>query len=205
MAVLGMTVALIVAPPSGADMLASGSRGVEHQVVIEGMDQFPDLKFALYPTYFSGEGKGWAEVTAGELPYWYKLLSPKLYAWPAADGSPKDSQHFENPSTLRSDLELKRLSAVKVSDPTHSLRSVYRIAGIEGSRILLQLESETRYDAENRAIATPSGAFSPTDGRYRRASVFGLLALVSLAGLFWLRRRLRHPSTLAAPPSPPPA
>lgn len=186
---LGLALTALPGGLARADLIPDGWHGVDHQVVFEGLDQFPDLRFALHPASLSEDGSNSTEVRQGEPVHWYKLLKPKLYAWPAADHPALKDAFFADPARLQSATTFERISAVRDSDPVRTIRTVYRVTGVAEGRITVQTASETRLGNDN----LPVPPASPERG-LQRAAGFGLIAMVSIVLLLWLRQRHGRPA-----------
>ena len=129
-----------------------GYRAAHNEVVFEGLENFPDTAFVLYPAYHSGpKGKCWSLVRAGESARFYGLMGPKLYAVKRGTNRAFDVAFFPKPGSppprdfpvLDEALAAQLLTMprsekgfskgyIKVADssPTKSIQSVYRVTGI---------------------------------------------------------------------------
>ena len=142
-----------------ADVIPDGYRSVSSEVVVEGMENYPDLVFAIYPLSIGGDGGGMRVEKGTDLRF-YHMVSPKLYALdPGADI--KSAATFDDADVPRSEVGISQVGNVRRDDPAKFIRRVYKITGIEGNRISLERQPDQRYDAKKRLI---SGAVTKDSG-----------------------------------------
>jgi hypothetical protein len=143
----------LISSSAAGDVLPRGHKGVSVATYLLGLDKFPEYKFFLYPTSMSG---GLAAVTPGKpLPSRYKFADTRLYAVKASslpakpdDRSPRSAQSIGSGG-----------GSVPMTDPTETINIYYRVTGIEGTSIKLELVKQELFDRAGKPIkpAKPVG------------------------------------------------
>ncbi len=120
------------------DVIVEGQSPVRHEFVVEGGT---GCLLVAHPTDMSG---GYEVIRPGVPFSFYKFARPRVWALPA--GTPLDSKWMEDPSVPRSEETLELNSSVPAAEATASIVTRYVIAGIEGSRVRLRLQSDDHFD-----------------------------------------------------------
>lgn len=139
----------LLAGNATADLMPDDRKGIRSELLIEGMEHFPDMTFAIFPVY-AGDQSTWRPVESGKNIRFYHLVSPDLYALPA-DTAP-NAAVFQDPSTPRSDVEIRQVGNVPLSEGAAMIRRVYRITGINGNHVALERQPDLRYGRDGKLI-----------------------------------------------------
>lgn len=205
---------LLAARTAQADVLIEGYKGVSHELRLEGLEQHPELVFVLHPLMF---GRGAAYVSSDQpLPY-IKLASPRLYALPR-DGAPSakdvrdvDEAWLKARAVAVSWHTFSQLNQLPDDRPEDRVRTVFRLARIEGRKLVIEGVREELFDRQGKLLARRVPAVDESDPdardddrpvappRDRRGSwapgrlgdgLFALpaVALLGLLGASWRRR-----------------
>ena len=134
---------------AGADIIPDDHKSVSSELLIEGMEQFPEMTFVLFPVH-TQDTKG-RQVKSGENNRFYHWVDPNLYALKAGTDTTEASV-FEDPSVPRSDVEIIQVGSVPNSETASFIRRVYRITGINGNHISLKRQPDQRFDAEGKLL-----------------------------------------------------
>lgn len=129
------------------DATAPGERNVSHEFVVTGLAAFPDFEFHAYPTDMSGAS---LPVREGEGFRFYRFAKPRLFAVPK--GRAPGTKWCEDPATPRSEVTLEWDGAVPRREATRRIVSHYRVAGIEGAVLRLELERVERQNGLGRPV-----------------------------------------------------
>jgi hypothetical protein len=164
---------------AGADIIPDDHKSVSSELLIEGMEQFPEMTFVLFPVH-TQDTKG-RQVKSGENNRFYKWVETNLYALKAGTDT-ADASVFEDPSVPRSDVEIRQVGTVPNSEAASFIRRVYRITGISGNHIALERQPDERFDAEGKLIGkrtVTNLASEPQSGKkYLLAGAVGLFVLM---------------------------
>jgi hypothetical protein len=168
-------VALMARPaPVGADILLPGTHGVSHQILIEGLEAFPDRTFVLYPTHVGDDAAGVSRILApGEPVSFYKLVQPRIYAFPGrlASVGPLTKASFEDPTLPRTEIALELISSAPDGDPTRKVHTTYRVTGIEGATVAMTEVGELRFDQQGDPVGPAA---------ISRANVISMIAVAAV-------------------------
>ena len=168
-----------------ADLIPDGYKHIRSEVIIEGMEQFPELDFALFPMGFRNEDGG-MEVKSGESVDFYRMLSPQLFALRAGTDITKASA-FADPSIPRSETKIRQVGLAPETETARLIRRVYRITGIDGSQVALEQQPDAYYEADGKLREQPVAAQKPLPTALATAPKdYKMLALAGGAGLFAL-------------------
>lgn len=168
-----------------ADIIPDGYKHIRSELLIEGMEQFPEMDFALFPMGFSSEDGG-MEVKGGENVRFYHLLSPLLFALAAGTDITKASS-FADPSIPRSEIKIRQVGLAPDTETASLIRRVYRITGISGNHIALEQQPDAYYEADGKPRGEPAAAGEPLPTALAAAPKdYKMLILAGGAGLFAL-------------------
>ncbi|GEM_PF-6643895 len=174
--------------PACADLIMPGSKGVKHEILVEGSEAYPDLVFVAYPVSFQADGT-WQEIRPGTPLTVYKQLRPAIYALrgvrPPKDRAEADA-FFKDPTLPRSEVTMSVISTIDMHDPTARIRTVYRITGLEGTRIQVVQGADERFDADGDPLSETKAA-TLTVAR-KGGTLAGVVGL-GVLGIVLLRRR----------------
>ena len=126
-----------------ADVMLEDHHPVTHNIYIDNIDEYSEYQFFVYPTFVGG---GAALLTSSEVPGFYKLISPKLYAVPK-DEMPANfsAEGFMPPwNALESDIELHRTDSLPNSDPRTEIETHYEVSIEDGVLVLTKAGEEPR-------------------------------------------------------------
>jgi len=177
--ILSIAMVLSLASGAGADLIPEGNKSVLSELLIEGMEQFPEMTFVLFPVH-TQDTKG-RQVKSGENNRFYHWVAPNLYALKAGTDT-ADASVFEDPSVPRSDVEIGQVGTVPNSETASFIRRVYRITGISGNHIDLELQPDERFDSEGNLIgkrmATELTGGLSSANKYLLAGAVGLFVVM---------------------------
>jgi hypothetical protein len=159
-----LLLSLAIASQAGADILPEGSKAVSHQILVEGLDRFPDYTFFIFPTTMTGA----ASRVSSRVPLtFYKFAGPRLYALRNPAPEHPDRKIFADSATPRSKDSFHLISSVPKADKTSTIKTRYRVKAISGALIELELLKEERLSSRT----------DPDDLFLAGLSALGFLAL----------------------------
>lgn len=134
----------VLARVAQADVLVEGYKGVSHELRVEGLDRHPDLSFVLFPMF-----RGGVAVVSSDRPLPYiKWSSPRLYAISRAQALPErvDEGWLRAHAVAVSWHEFRQENQIPEDRPEASIRTVFRVAGIEGRKLVIEGVREELFD-----------------------------------------------------------
>lgn len=145
--------ALLLLRDARADSITSGYKGVSHEIRLEGLDRYPDLGFVLFPLYFGCKG---AAYVASDQPLpEIKVSEPRLYAVRRTDAI--DAEHvyqewLEANAVAVSWHTFHQVHEIPDSSPEERIVTVFRVARIEGKKIVIEGVREETFDRAGRLL-----------------------------------------------------
>ena len=126
---------VVLAGLAHADVVLEGYHPVTHRIYIDNIDEYGEYQFFICPTFVGG---GAALLDSSEVPGFYKLVSPKLYAVPKGELPANFSEEgFVPPAgALESNTELHVTDSLPDDDPRTEIETHYLIS-IEDGKIIL--------------------------------------------------------------------
>lgn len=143
-----------------ADVIPDGVISIDHELRVEGQDDFPDMHFVLFPIM-----SGFHVLEGDDEDLQFKF-TPRLYAVPKATELPDSRDRFdytpffEQEDLARTEVEVVVMNFVPDDSPVRRMRTVYRIDAIEGQRIHVTKTEET-WGADDVQIARTVESFPP--------------------------------------------
>jgi hypothetical protein len=190
-----------------SDVVEPGMKSVDYCFQVENVSDFPDYVFVAY---FQEPVGGHAVIGAGKCVSFYKFGNPKIYAIKKSDfntnaiGKDRDQEkdYFtNNPKLIPSELTIRSVGNVKVSNPLEKVVDVIKIVSLSETKLVL-IKSKVFYTYTNGTIEErpyldqnqrpePSKmAVLPLDGSQIWGLLLSILSLLSI-GIIFIRRRLR--------------
>lgn len=139
-----------------ADVIVEGYHGVQHDILIEGAGAHAGWTFWYGPTHVGGAA---SRVEDAKPLRYYHLVSPRIVAQRAGEPDPpRDDARawLDDPARPRSEMTFSHVGQRPDEDPLRRVREVWRITGVEGTRVNLERVSVERFDGDGKPLPPPA-------------------------------------------------
>lgn len=136
-------IAIMMLSVAYADVIAPDYHFVDHRLYIDNVDEYQEYQFFIYPTEMAPGtiSQGIAVLHSSEIPMFYYMASPHLYAVKKTDMENRTPEEYF-PLALKSKESFSLTNALPNTDPRTELETHYMVSMVGEELVLAEVDAE---------------------------------------------------------------